>query len=162
MIAFGMTDENVPCHPRHISLCGMLDSCAMLALDPHIEHEYYENMRADCEARRWLAKLAAHDRIQFFEDVPQVTTKTARELKRIKFGKKDHRFIRLALATEQKILVAEEPHFFNVAPLLRRNEEIEVLPADGACDAIQAMNNACSASTAAGAACANPSGSPNV
>ncbi len=90
------------------------------------------------EGKAWLRKLGEQDRIDYFEETPIEKRGTKVALLEIGFSKKDTKFVRLALATDTKILVAEEPHFRDNRKLLKKKEGLLILDASEACEYIGA------------------------
>jgi hypothetical protein len=136
MVGCGMASRDpAPCY---CALLAAFHNSAILALDKHTRQEYNNNMGSTSEGRRWLTLLATRDRIKFYDRVPNESRKTKVALNKIGFSKGDFRFVRLALATTLRCLVAEEPHFVNVRDLLRKTENIRIHDAQAAYDLIAA------------------------
>src|SRR6266852_3831809 len=125
-------------NPSHCNLLNSFHDRARLALDKHTRQEYDDNMGSQSEGQAWLRQLATKDRIQFYQSVPREKRSTKVALAKIRFSKKDLKFVRLALATDSKCLVAEEPHFVNVQALLKSEEGLLIHHSQAACELIEA------------------------
>ena len=131
MIGCRMSDRE----PRagHCALLQAFRDKALLALDKHTRQEYDNKLGATSEGRYWLKQLGSDDRIEFYQTVPKEKKKTKVALGKVGFGGGDLKFVRLALATNTRRLIAEETHFVNVASLLRKEEGVIIHDADSAC-----------------------------
>lgn len=138
MIGNGMSD--IVRLPAHIKLIGHFHDVVFLALDAggQIRAEYERKMGAESEGRKWLANLAVHDRIRIF-DLAKLSKKIRVELDDEHFDNDDRKFVRLAMATESKVLVAEEDDYSkSVRKMLKKHAEVVVHNAESACEWIAA------------------------
>ena len=110
MIANGMSD--LIRTPAHLQLMGHFDAAVFLVLDTggQIRAEYERKMGAESEGRKWLGNLAVHDRI-CMHDLASLPRRVRVELDKAHFHQTDRKFVRLAMATESKCLVAEESDY---------------------------------------------------
>jgi hypothetical protein len=95
-------------------------------------------MGAESEGRKWLANLAVHDRIRM-HDLAALPKKVKVELDKAHFHQTDRKFVRLAMATESRCLVAEESDYSKaVVKVLQKHAGLLVHSAQTACEMIAA------------------------
>jgi hypothetical protein len=142
MIGNGMSD--LVRTPAHLQLMSHFHDAVFLALDAsgQIRAEYERKMGAESEGRKWLANLAVHDRIRMHE-LASIRRKLKVELDKAHFHQSDRKFVRLAMATESKCLVAEESGYSKaVVKVLQKHAGLFVHSADTACEMIAATRRA--------------------
>jgi hypothetical protein len=133
MIGNGMSD--IAQTPAHLQLIGHFDDAVFLALDKggQIRSEYERKMGTESVGRKWLANLAVHDRIRM-HDLASLPKKAKVELDKAHFHQTDRKFVRLAMATESKCLVAEESDYSNaVVKVLQKHAGLFIHSAESAC-----------------------------
>ena len=133
MIGAGMS--NLAALPSHTHLLRLFDDAAFLALDKdgQVRAEYERKMSEQSAGRQWLTVLAKNDRIRM-HDLIKLPTKVRVELEKAHFDPDDRRFVRLAMATESKCLVAEESDYSAaVRKVLRKHAGVHVHSAESAC-----------------------------
>ena len=138
MIGNGMSD--IVRSPAHLQLMEHFGEAVFLALDTgkQIRTEYERKMGAESEGRKWLANLAMHDRIRI-HDLAALPRKVKVELDKAHFHTSDRKFVRLAMATECKCLVAEESDYSKaVVKVLQRHAGLFIHTAESACEMIVA------------------------
>lgn len=136
LIGHGMS--NIQRTPAHTQLMLHFHDAAHLALDSggQIRAEYEKKMGAESEARKWLANLAVHDRIRY-HDLATLPKKVKVELDKAHFHGSDRKFVRLAMVTISKSLVAEESDYSAaVIKVLRKHAGVAIIAADSACTMI--------------------------
>ena len=102
-----------------------------------IRAEYERKMGAESEGRKWLANLAVHDRIRM-HDLARLPTKARVEMDKAHFHTTDRKFVRLAMSTESKCLVAEESDYSAaVCKTLKKWAGVVVHTAEAACALVQ-------------------------
>jgi hypothetical protein len=141
MIANGMSDLAPTL--GHLQLRGHFDDFVFLALDTggQIRTEYERKMGADSEGRKWLAHLAVHDRIRM-HDLASLPKKVKVELDKAHFHQTDRKFVRLAMATESKCLIAEESDYSKaVVKVLHKHAGLVIHSAETARTMIAAKQN---------------------
>jgi hypothetical protein len=137
MIGNGMSD--ITRSPAHVQLMGHFHDDVFLALDTggQIRVEYERKMGAESEGRKWLANLAVHDRIRM-HDLARLSTKARVELDKAHFHTTDRKFVRLAMSTESRCLVAEESDYSQtVCRALKKCAGVVVHTAETSCALIQ-------------------------
>lgn len=138
MIGNGMSD--LARTPAHLQLMGHFGDAVFLALDTggQARAEYERKMGADSEGRKWLANLAVHDRIRM-HDLAALPRRVKVELDKAHFHQTDRKFVRLAMATESKCLVAEESDYSKaVVKVLQKDAGLVIHSAETACAMIAA------------------------
>lgn len=128
----------------HLQLIVHFDDAVFLALDTggQIRAEYERKMGADSEGRKWLANLAVHDRIRM-HDLASLPRRVKVELDKAHFHQSDRKFVRLAMATESKCLVAEESDYSKtVVKVLQKDAGLFIHSAETACAMIAANQHA--------------------
>jgi hypothetical protein len=124
----------------HEQLKGHFDKDVFLAMDTgdQIKTEYERKMGAESDGRKWLANLAVNDRIRI-HDLAKLPKKVQVELDKAHFHQTDRKFVRLAMATESKCLVAEESDYSKaVCKVLKKHAGVIVHSAGEACALIAA------------------------
>ncbi len=140
MIGNGMS--NLTRTPAHLQLMGHFHDAVFLALDigNQIRTEYERKMGAESEGRKWLANLAVHDRIRM-HDLAALPKKVRVELDKAHFHQTDRKFVRLAMATDSKCLVAEESDYSKaVVKVLQKHAGLVIHTAESACTMINTNN----------------------
>ena len=136
MIGAGMS--NIAALPSHIQLLALFHDAAFLSLDNdgQVRAEYERKMSEQSAGRQWLTVLAKNDRIRM-HDLIKLPTKVRVELEKAHFDPDDRRFVRLAMATDSKCLVAEESDYSAaVCKVLRKHAGLHVRAAESACTLI--------------------------
>ena len=137
LIGNGMSD--LVRTPAHAQLMAHFHDAAFLALDngAQIRTAYERKMGADSEGRKWLANLAVHDRIRMY-DLASMPKKVKVELDKAHFHQTDRKFVRLAMATDSKCLVAEESDYSKaVIKVLQKHAGLTIHSAESACTMIE-------------------------
>ena len=136
MIGAGMS--NIDALPSHTELLGHFHVAAFLAIDNdgQVRAEYERKMSEQSTGRQWLTMLAKNDRIRMY-DLVKLPTKVRVELEKAHFDPDDRRFVRLAMATDSKCLVAEESDYSaTVRKALKKHAAVHVHTAESACGLI--------------------------
>jgi hypothetical protein len=83
----------------------------LVAIDPYIQQEYNDKMRPDRFGQYWLTAMAKHGRV-VSRDRIDIKRAVKRELlDDLHFDSGDIKFVRLALVTEAKRIVAEDDDY---------------------------------------------------
>jgi hypothetical protein len=136
MIGNGMS--NISPTPDHARLIEHFEKDAFLALDKEnqVIAEYERKLGTESEGRRWLDNLFRNDRIRL-HSLAKLTGKVRVELDKVHFHQSDRKFVRLAMTTDSKRLVAQESDYSKaVCNVLKKHAEVIVLSAGEACDLI--------------------------
>jgi len=105
---------------------------AKLVLDTEklIQQEYSDKLGDDEFGNRFITTMITSDKI---EQVQRIDGKRWKVIQsKVKLHKKDQTIARASMASQHKLLVAEESHFAAAASLLWKHARIEVLAARGA------------------------------
>lgn len=138
VIASGLSDQEAQqCHTDLLDLFRLTD-WLHLAIDDHIKSEYDERMRHGSLGQQWLLELAKAGRIRKCERC-RLDRGMQTALQEAHFDPDDIKFVRLAMATKSKYLVAEEDDYSNrVRRVLQRRIGVMVHSTEGICEIIRA------------------------
>ena len=137
LIGNGMSD--IVRTPAHAQLMAHFHDTAFLALDAggQIRAEYERKMGAQSPGRLWLTKLAKDDRLREDFTLVKLPRKVKVELEDAHFHPSDQKFVRLAMATDSKCLIAEESDYSKaVIKVLHKHAGLVIHTAESACTMI--------------------------
>ncbi len=129
-----------PCAQKLFLADFMAHEGMKLAIDEHIRQEYNEKMSDDRLGQKWIAELAANGRLTV-KKRGKVKPGTKSKLFQHKhpFNSDDMTFVRVALVTESKRLIAEEPDYSKrVKQVLLREEGLCVCGCEAGCEFVRA------------------------
>jgi hypothetical protein len=134
VVASNLSDEQA--REGHRQLVSRFKECSVLFLvvdeGGHIESEYNERMRFGSIGQELVRHLALNGRLSRYPWRPDWR---ALRIALGSFDKGDHKFVRTAIASKSKRLVAEEAHWSDrICDILRKREGVRVHRVEAACD----------------------------
>lgn len=118
MVIVGLHPGHEEHSPYHAKLLREIESRVFLALDGEsLENkgqvllEYERMLGSFSTGTRWLAHLASEGRIRFYQKLPPLPKGLRVKLDEEHFSPDDRKFVRLALATKTRRLVAEDDDY---------------------------------------------------